>query len=72
MEVGQHGIHLVSPDRLCHHVVPAVHLALPQHLAPWKRGVATMQQQCLGAPKKGIKIFYFNNGTPKYLFKKNR
>jgi hypothetical protein len=51
MQVGQHSIHLVSPDRLRHHGVPAVHLVLPQHLAPWKWGVATMQQQGLGASK---------------------
>jgi hypothetical protein len=51
MQVGQHGIHLVSPDRLRHHGVPAVHLVLPQHLSPWKWGVATMEQQGLGASK---------------------
>jgi hypothetical protein len=52
MQVGQHSIHLISPDRLRHHGVPAVHLVLPQYLAPWKRGIATMQQQGLGASKK--------------------
>jgi hypothetical protein len=51
MQVGQHGIHLVSPDRLRHHGVPAVHLVLPQHFSPWKWGVATMLQQGLGASK---------------------
>ncbi len=51
MQVGQQGIHLVSPDLLRHHGVPAVHLVLQQHLSPWKWGVATMEQQGLSASK---------------------
>ncbi len=45
-----HGIHRIPPDVICHEVVVAILLELPQHFPPWNRVIAAVEQDSFHAP----------------------
>lgn len=56
MKALKDSIHLVPPDRVRHQLIPAVGLALPQHLPPRNSVVPTVQQHSLSTSKKEEKV----------------
>ncbi len=44
MQALEHGVHRIPPDVVCHVVVVAILLELPQHFPPWNRVIAAVEQ----------------------------